>query len=185
MSSGPKDPVGEPFTYPFGMRTGLRPIAAAAVIALLALTGCSDAVDTTTTFSLAPLPGSPTAPPAEPLPELDPEMVAAGGALYERSCAVCHGADLKGDPDWKVPNEDGSYPPPPQDSAGHTWHHGDDLLVDLILEVSEFPESRMPAFGGQLSEAEVLSILEFFKSNWGPQERTFQWEATLRERAGS
>lgn len=167
------------------MRTELKPIALAAVIAVLALTGCSDVAETTTSFSLAPLPGSPTVPPGVALPEIDPEVVTAGGLLYERFCAACHGADLKGDADWKVPNEDGSYPPPPQDSSGHTWHHGDDLLLEIILEGADFPQSRMPAFGGQLSEAEVLSILEFFKSQWGPQERTFQWEATLRERAGS
>jgi mono/diheme cytochrome c family protein len=82
-----------------------------------------------------------------------------------------------------VPNPDGSYRPPPQDSSGHTWHHGDDLLLEIIRDGSEFPDSRMPAFGEQLSEADVLSILEFFKSRWGTQERTFQWEATLRERS--
>jgi mono/diheme cytochrome c family protein len=166
------------------MRTPLRPIAGAAVLAVLAVTGCSNAAETTTTFSLAPFPGSPAAPSPVAPPELDPEVVTAGRLLYERFCAVCHGADLKGDPDWKVPNEDGSYPPPPQDSSGHTWHHGDDLLLEIILEGSDFPESKMPAFAGQLSEGEVLSILEFFRSGWGPQERVFQWEATLRERAG-
>lgn len=154
------------------------------VAALVATAGCSDGTDPTTSFSLTPLPGSPTAPPEEPLPELDPATVAAGRDRYAQFCASCHGTDLKGDPDWKVPNDDGSYPPPPQDSSGHTWHHGDDLLLEIILEGSAFPQSRMPAFEGQLSEAEVLSILDFFKSVWGPQERTFQWEATLRERAG-
>jgi mono/diheme cytochrome c family protein len=154
-------------------------------MAALVLIGCSSTAETTTTFSLAPLPGSPKVPPGVALPELDAELVTAGALLYERFCAVCHGVDLKGDPDWKTPDEDGSYPPPPQDSSGHTWHHGDDLLLEIILEGSDFPESRMPAFGGRLSEAEVLSILAFFKSEWGQQERTFQWEATLRERAGS
>ena len=155
------------------------------VAILLALAGCSNAADTTTTFSLPALPGSPTVPEGEPLPELDSDKVAAGADLYAGLCASCHGTDLKGDPDWQVMNEDGSFPPPPQNSSGHTWHHGDDLLVEIILDGSEFPQSRMPAFGGQLTEAEVVSILEFFKSTWGPQERTLQWEVTLRERASS
>jgi mono/diheme cytochrome c family protein len=120
-----------------------------------------------------------------PLPELEAAKVAAGADLYAQSCASCHGADLTGDPDWQVMNVDGSFPPPPQDSSGHTWHHGDDLLVEIILDGSEFPQSRMRAFGGKLTEAEVLSILEFFKSTWGPQERTLQWEVTLRERGAS
>jgi mono/diheme cytochrome c family protein len=58
-------------------------------------------------------------------------------------------------------------------------------LVEIILDGSEFPQSRMPAFGGKLTEAEVLSILEFFESIWGRQERTLQWEVTLRERTAS
>ena len=163
------------------MRTGIRLFTA---IALVAMAGCSGVGDTTTTFSLAPLPGSPTVPQGQLPPELDGEKIAMGEDLYGRFCASCHGADLKGDPEWKVPNDDGSYPPPPQDSSGHTWHHGDDLLIEIILDGYDFSDSRMPAFGGRLSEPEVLSILEYFKSDWGPQERTFQWEATLRERAG-
>lgn len=155
------------------------------VTLLLVVAGCSSATESTTSFSLTPLPGSPTTPEAGPPPELEAESISAGEDLYGRFCSSCHGADLSGASDWKTPTEDGSYPPPPQDSSGHTWHHGDDLLLEIILDGSDFPESRMPAFGGQLTQAEVLSILDFFKSNWGPQERAFQWEATLRERAGS
>lgn len=119
------------------------------------------------------------------MPELDVARIAAGEELYVQFCASCHGAGLQGDPDWQLMKEDGSFPPPPQDSSGHTWHHGDDLLVEIILDGSEFPQSRMPAFAGQLTESEVFSILEFFKSTWGPQERTVQWEVTLRERANA
>ena len=162
------------------MRSGPTLLALAV---LLVVAGCSDAADTTTTFDLQPLPGSPTVPEGEPLPDLDPERIAAGEGLYAGFCASCHGVDLAGDSDWKTPNEDGSYPPPPQDSSGHTWHHGDDLLLEIIRDGYEFPDSRMPAFEEQLSEADVLSILEFFKSRWGMQERAFQWEATLRERS--
>ena len=155
------------------------------VTGMVLFAGCSKTADTTTTFSLPALPGTPTAPEGEPLPELDGAKIAAGEELYTQSCASCHGADLQGDSDWRVMKEDGSFPPPPQDSSGHTWHHGDDLLVEIILDGSEFPQSRMPAFAGQLTEAEVLSILEFFKSTWGSKERALQWEVTLRERAGS
>jgi mono/diheme cytochrome c family protein len=79
-----------------------------------------------------------------------------------------------------TPNADGSYPPPPQDAGGHTWHHADQLLVSIVLEGSDFPQSRMPAFGETLSEDEVMSILEYYKSLWGPQERDVQWNATWR-----
>ncbi len=112
-----------------------------------------------------------------------PTATEEGAALYATYCASCHGANLEGHPDWRTPNADGSYNPPPQDSTGHTWHHGDATLVQLILEGSPFRESQMPSFEEVLTVDQVLSILEFFKSNWGDQERTFQREVTERELA--
>lgn len=148
---------------------------------VIAAAGCS--TEDPSPIADAPPPSSGlTLPGAEPYPDLDADMLAVGADLYVRHCSSCHGSDLKGASNWQVMNPDGSFPPPPQDSTGHTWHHGDDLLVEIVLEGSEFPQSRMPAFGDLLSEMEVLSILEFFKSTWGPQERAVQWEVTLRER---
>ena len=109
--------------------------------------------------------------------------VEEGEALYATYCASCHGANLEGHPSWMVPNADGTYNPPPQDSTGHTWHHGDPTLVQLISEGSPFQPSAMPAFGDTLTDEQILAILEYFKSNWGEQERTFQQEATQREEA--
>lgn len=147
----------------------------------VATAGCSVGEDPSIVVG-APPSGGLTSPGAESFPDLDADTVAAGADLYAGYCSSCHGSDLEGAPNWQVMNSDGSFPPPPQDSTGHTWHHGDDLLVEIILEGSESSQSRMPAFGEVLSEIEVLSILEFFKSTWGPQERAVQWEVTLRER---
>jgi len=178
------DAVADLAAYSGVMRIGIE--RGAAILALaIALAGCSTTGSAPTTVNLPPLPGSPTVPAEEPLPELDPNSIAAGEELYGRFCASCHGADLEGDPDWKTPNGDGSYRPPPQDGSGHTWHHGDDLLVSIILDGSAFDQSRMPRFTGQLTEAEVLSILEFFKSTWGSEERGFQWGVTVRDRSGT
>lgn len=117
------------------------------------------------------------------LSELDRTMIEEGEVLYQANCAACHGADLSGTPDWKTRNEDGSYPPPPHDSTGHTWHHPDSLFVDIVANGSDFEQSRMPAFGEQLTEADILSILEFLKSNWGDRERAFQAEVTANDEA--
>ena len=108
----------------------------------------------------------------------DQEDVARGEDLYQQHCASCHRADLSGDPEWKTPNEDGSYPPPPHDSSGHTWHHSDQILLEIIRDGSAFPQSRMPSFGDRLSDEEILTILEFFKANWGPEEREYQRQVT-------
>ncbi len=152
--------------------------------AVLAVAGCGDAANQTLA-SLPPLPGAPTPEELGPVPELDPGRVAAGEALYLEHCAACHGADLRGEPDWQIPHDDGSFRPPPHDGTGHTWHHADDLLVEIVAEGSDFPESRMPAFGEKLSDDQILTILDYLKSTWGPQERTFQWEQTARAREGS
>ncbi|MGI8515523.1 MAG: c-type cytochrome [Acidimicrobiia bacterium] len=130
---------------------------------------------------------SPTQPPTSPSgasqeeappPPLDEDHVALGAELYQQRCASCHRADLSGDPDWKTPNPNGSYPPPPHDSSGHTWHHPDQLLLELIRDGLDIPESRMPPFGDVLSDDEIMAIIEFLKANWGPEERGFQWQVT-------
>lgn len=125
------------------------------------------------------LPGAESTAP--PPPDLDAAAIATGEELYRQNCASCHGVDLAGNPDWKTPNADGSYPPPPHDSSGHTWHHGDQFLVDLIRDGLDLPISRMPSFGDQLTDDQLTAILEYLKSNWGPDERAFQWEISQRE----
>lgn len=114
-----------------------------------------------------------------PLPTLDPENVAQGEILYAQSCAKCHGANLEGAPNWKQRLPDGSLPPPPHDGSGHTWHHGDELLIGIIENGGDPTyKSKMPAFENQLSREEVLAILAFIKSKWGREEREFQWWIT-------
>ena len=46
---------------------------------------------------------------------------------------------------------------------------------------AELEESRMPAFGDSLTDDEIISVLEFFKSTWGHEERAFQWHVTWTE----
>lgn len=144
-----------------------RMVAAGAIV----VSGCTSAPGP------APIAGgSPGVPPS-----LDAEMIRVGEALYLQECAECHGSDLRGAPNWKTPNADGSYPPPPHDGSGHTWHHSDATLVELIQNGSGFEQSRMPQFAGRLSEEQVLAVLEYLKSHWGDQERAFQWQITQQE----
>lgn len=162
-----------------------HPAAALFATGLLLLSACGDSGTAPASFVDVPaLPGSPTlAPDLPPLPGLDATSIASGAELYTQFCASCHGVDLEGDSDWMIPQADGSYLPPPHDSSGHTWHHGDALLVEIIADGAEFPETRMPTFGDQLTRHEIESILDFLKSTWGPEEREWQWEQTLRETA--
>ncbi len=109
--------------------------------------------------------------------------LAAGAKLYAEYCANCHGTVLEGQPDWRSPGPDGTYPAPPHDESGHTWHHATGVLLDYTLKggqaalatrgVTGF-RSGMPAFGEVLSEADALDILAFIRSSWSERAKTAQ-----------
>ena len=116
-----------------------------------------------------------------PLPTLNPENVAQGEILYSQYCAKCHGANLEGAPNWKQRLPDGSLPPPPHNSSGHTWHHSDDVLITITENGGDTADnSKMTAFKNQLSREEIIAILEFIKSRWGREEREYQWWMTAK-----
>jgi mono/diheme cytochrome c family protein len=113
----------------------------------------------------------------------DQGRIEAGKQVYLANCAACHGAHGEGGPNWLVRGPDGRYPPPPHDSTGHTWHHGDGLLFRIVkhggasLNLPGF-ESGMPAFEGKLQDDEVNAVISYLKTLWGPGERGFQAEVS-------
>ncbi|MEN8233618.1 MAG: cytochrome c [Actinomycetota bacterium] len=149
--------------------------------AALVVSACTSGTNTGSTLVPPLTPGGTAADPVPPTPQLDAVRVEEGEALYGQYCSSCHGADLSGDPEWKTPNADGSYRPPPHDSSGHTWHHSDGLLLTITRDGSDFPESRMPSFGATLTDDEIAAIFEFIKASWGPEERDIQWRVTWNE----
>lgn len=107
----------------------------------------------------------------------------AGRTLYADNCASCHGANLEGQPDWRLPNADGVLPAPPHDRTGHTWHHDDALLFEYTklggqaaLEVRGVTgfNSEMPAFGETLTDDEIWDTLAYIRSTWSDRERDVQ-----------
>ena len=110
------------------------------------------------------------------------DMIEQGGAIYAESCAACHGAQLKGQPDWRRRTEDGRMPAPPHDDSGHTWHHADRDLFTItkhgVGAVVPGYESDMPAFAGLLSDDEVKAVLAYIKTSWSERERGFQAEVS-------
>ncbi|MSQ31277.1 MAG: cytochrome c [Dehalococcoidia bacterium] len=107
-------------------------------------------------------------------------------AIYQGSCATCHGVRGEGEgPGWKTPNADGAYPAPPHDSTGHTWHHADRLLFEIVKDGgarynSPTFQSRMPAWGATLSDDDIRAVLAYIKTLWGPSERDAQRDLTER-----
>jgi mono/diheme cytochrome c family protein len=118
----------------------------------------------------------------------DPQRVAAGKPLYDAHCAACHGANLEGQPNWKSRLPSGRMPAPPHDDSGHTWHHANVVLFELIkfgLKPPNAPagyQSDMPAFGGSLSDEQIWNVLAFIQSRWSDRVRGAHAELEARHR---
>ena len=116
-----------------------------------------------------------SAPAQTVLTPSDPDVVALGQSIYSENCASCHGVNLEGQPNWRLPGQDGQLPAPPHDATGHTWHHDGDTLFRLskygtgALIGDPNYESNMPIYGGLLTDDEIIAALSYIKSTW-PQE---------------
>lgn len=123
-------------------------------------------------------------PTLPPLPTLDTVEVAVGRQVYLEYCAACHGQNAEGQPNWKQPDANGNMPAPPHDNSGHSWHHADGLLYEIIRDGFRDPLKppdsplTMPTFGDKLSDAEIRAVITYFKSLWSEESRLFQWEVT-------
>ncbi len=100
------------------------------------------------------------------------KQVALGKTLYAQQCAVCHGKNLEGQtPNWRQPLPDGTFPAPPHDATGHTWHHPDKMLFDITKfsrsgGSKNLPPTTMPAFKDKLTDSEIWAVLSYIKSQW-------------------
>ncbi len=115
----------------------------------------------------------------------DPARLAVGQEVYTQACASCHGANLEGQPNWRVRQADGRLPAPPHDDTGHTWHHPDQMLFEITkLGVEalgpEGYESDMPGFADTLSDEQIRAVLAYIKSTWPPEVRAQQERRTER-----
>ncbi|SFD66628.1 Cytochrome c, mono-and diheme variants [Sulfitobacter brevis] len=110
-------------------------------------------------------------------------LAQTGEELYQENCASCHGATLEGEPNWRERSSDGKLPAPPHDETGHTWHHADRILTDIIKRgtaeiVGGGYESNMPGFADVLTDAQIEEILGYIKSTWPDRARTVQEDVT-------
>ena len=96
-----------------------------------------------------------------------------GRELYALYCASCHGVDGGGQyPDNPyLPDASGRVGAPPHDSTGHTWHHPDAVLVRIVQEGRAMPNVYpMPPLKDQLTEAQIMTILDYIKTWWLPEQ---------------
>jgi mono/diheme cytochrome c family protein len=99
---------------------------------------------------------------AKPLPQNDPVML-AGAAIYGDLCSACHKSDGSGIP-YLIPN---------LSALASTASRDPTTLIRVILEggrsvaTPEEPTGpAMPAFGRQLSDAQVAAVITYVSNSW-------------------
>lgn len=105
----------------------------------------------------------------------DPATIARGEAIYEVSCIGCHGGAQGGAI---------SDIPPRHNAEGHTWHHGDCELLDIIAEgLPDRPglpddAPTMPAFADDLDAEDRRAVLAHIRTWWTPDQLAAQQRTT-------
>jgi len=96
-----------------------------------------------------------------------------GKNLYDQFCASCHGVSMQGQFNWQQRLANGRLPAPPHDESGHTWHHPDWQLAQMIkigfvggVNAPDGYESDMPGFADVLSDDQIDLILAYIKTFW-------------------
>ena len=97
-------------------------------------------------------------------------MIARGKIVYESNCVSCHQINLIGAENWKGLDEDGHRKAPPLNGTGHTWHHDDATLHNIIkhglAKLVKNYEGKMPGFEDNLKDKDIDSVLSYMKSFW-------------------
>ncbi len=124
------------------------------IILMVLLSGCE--------ISSSPTQYYKQAPPRD----MNPVVLAKGKAVYDKHCKRCHGVDGVGSKNWRVQRPDGTYPAPPLNGSGHTWHHPKTILIRVIKEGSPGGMGNMPSFINKVNDEEIDAIIKWAQSLW-------------------
>jgi mono/diheme cytochrome c family protein len=94
------------------------------------------------------------------------DQAARGKEVFINNCAVCHGNSAEATNDWKTPDANGNYPPPPLNGSAHAWHHPISVLGRTIYNGGAEVGGQMPAFKDKLSESEIVDVIAHFQTYW-------------------
>ena len=105
-----------------------------------------------------------------PITRDSPSMIIRGKINYENNCVSCHQVNLIGAENWNGLDEDGHRKAPPLNGTGHTWHHDDATLHNIIkyglAKLVKNYEGKMLGFEDNLKDKDIDSILSYIKSFW-------------------
>ena len=100
---------------------------------------------------------------------LDTSGIPTGQELFNNHCSACHGPEAVGQDPSQPPggwDENSNRLAPALNGTGHAWHHPPSLLFQYIKKGSIDENSPMPAFGDQLNDDEIQSIISYIQSLW-------------------
>ena len=97
-------------------------------------------------------------------------MIARGKIIYQNNCISCHQVNLVGVENWKELDEDGHRKSPPLNGTGHTWHHDDATLHNIIkyglAKLVKNYQGKMLGYEDRLKDKDIDSVLAYIKSFW-------------------
>jgi len=100
---------------------------------------------------------------------MDFAKISRGGKLFQQNCAICHGRQAEGAPNWQQMDDSGKFPPPPLNGSAHAWHHPKIVLVNTIKNGTAKSGGNMPAWKDKLSEEQINDIIIWFQSKWSDE----------------
>lgn len=103
---------------------------------------------------------------------LSVESVMRGARLYQEHCALCHGPEAQGHPDWENPQVAAA---PPLNGTGNEWKRKKSEMLALIKDgAKRNNEPVMPAWGERLTAQEIEDIVSWYQALW-PMEVYERW----------
>lgn len=119
---------------------------------------------------------APTSTPEMVLQGTGPDRAEEGRVEYLQTCAVCHGMQAEG-----YAND---LSAPALDSSEHAPEHPDPQVHDWIVNGKLGFGRQMPAYGDQLTDEEVHTIIAYLHTLWTTEQLEVQqslgrrWPAT-------
>jgi mono/diheme cytochrome c family protein len=99
---------------------------------------------------------------ANPIPS-SPESIAAGGKIYVKLCANCHGATGRGN--GRLAAGMAAYGVRPSDLVDKTWQHGaTDGEIFAATRDGIGPDFHMDAFQKMLADEDIWHVVNYVRS---------------------
>jgi mono/diheme cytochrome c family protein len=95
------------------------------------------------------------------------ENLFRGVRLFHEHCALCHGPEAQGHPDWRNPKVVAA---PPLNGTGNDWKRRKQDMIAIIKNgATREGEPVMPAWKGRMTDQEIEDIITWYQALWPPE----------------